>query len=290
LLCVGLAFQEMCLLYTEVTKLKLKVNPIREIFLKKNGVSFAVFKPIDEEPGCPKNPKQQNFVKEGVKPGEGAVREFLAYLLDHDNFARVPYTVMEEIELNNEKKFGSLQEFIENEGTMDDYGSGLFSVEEVQRIAQFDIRTLNLDRNTGNLLVVDSGDKKELIPIDHTYILPENLDGARFDWMYWSQADRPVLPNVKEYVMNIDVEEEVKMLEMMGVSKEAVDNFKVASLFLKRACEVNWSFRRMAEFVCKKGEERTRLEMIAGKVKLVSSDQKSYWFHFIDALNLAFTE
>jgi hypothetical protein len=260
--------------------------------LSQNEQPFAVFKPADEEPGCPNNPKnQKNFVKEGVLPGEGAIREYLAYLLDIGNYARVPETKLLDVCLNGENKFGSLQEYIINNGTMDDFGSSLFTIEDVQRLAQFDIRTLNMDRNLGNMLVVDSGDEKKLIPIDHSYILPEKLDGAIFDWMYWGQADKPVLQSVKEYVRRIDVEMEVSLLEMIGVSREAVENFKIASLFLKKACEMNWSFRRMAQFVCKiKEDEKTKLELIVGKVKLVSSDQQSFWYHFMDELNTSITE
>jgi len=168
-------------------------------------------------------------------PGEGAIREYLACLLDHGNYARVPETKLLNVSLNGEYKFGSLQEYINNDGTMDDFGSSLFTIEDVQRLAQFDIRTLNMDRNLGNMLVVDLGDEKRLVPIDHSYILPERLDGARFDWKYWSQADKPVLMSVKEYVRRIDVEMEVSLLEMIGLSREAIDNFKIASLFLKKS-------------------------------------------------------
>jgi len=260
--------------------------------LSQNERPFAVFKPTDEEPGCPNNPKnQKKFLKEGVLPGEGAIREYLACLLDHGNYARVPETKLLNVSLNGEYKFGSLQEYINNDGTMDDFGSSLFTIEDVQRLAQFDIRTLNMDRNLGNMLVVDLGDEKRLVPIDHSYILPERLDGARFDWKYWSQADKPVLMSVKEYVRRIDVEMEVSLLEMIGLSREAIDNFKIASLFLKKACEMNWSFRRMAQFVCKMKEgEKTKLELIVGKVKLVSSDQQSFWYHYMDALNASITE
>jgi len=184
----------------------------------KRGKPFAIFKPLDEEPGCSNNPKKISSGKEGVSPGMGAIREYVAYLLDHQNFARVPKTMLIELGLKEGEhtKLGSIQKYVENDGTMDDFGSCLFSVENVQRIAQFDIRTLNMDRHSGNFLVVDSADK-ELIPIDHTYILPEKLDGSRFDWMYWKQANQPILPVVAQYILNIDLEKEVAMLTQMKI-------------------------------------------------------------------------
>lgn len=72
-------------------------------FLKKklaNGEvkPVAVFKPIDEEPFAPNNPRdmQANFGSEtcrpGVKSGESTFREVYAYMLDHQGFAGVPPT------------------------------------------------------------------------------------------------------------------------------------------------------------------------------------------------------
>jgi len=64
---------------------------------------IAVFKPIDEEPYAPNNPRemQANFGSEtcrpGVRSGESTMREVFAYLLDHDNFSGVPPTCLVEI-------------------------------------------------------------------------------------------------------------------------------------------------------------------------------------------------
>jgi hypothetical protein len=60
----------------------------------------AVFKPIDEEPFAPNNPRdmQASFGSEtcrpGVKSGESTFREVYAYLLDHEGFAGVPPTAL----------------------------------------------------------------------------------------------------------------------------------------------------------------------------------------------------
>ena len=63
----------------------------------------AVWKPIDEEPFAPNNPRgmQAPFGSEtcrpGVKSGESSLREVLAFLLDHDSFAGVPPTALVEV-------------------------------------------------------------------------------------------------------------------------------------------------------------------------------------------------
>jgi hypothetical protein len=66
------------------------------------GKPVAVFKPEDEEPHAVNNPKGRTGsssdgssgagsgsegLRRGTRPGEGAVREVAAYVLDHDHFA-----------------------------------------------------------------------------------------------------------------------------------------------------------------------------------------------------------
>jgi len=65
--------------------------------------NVAVWKPIDEEPFAPNNPRGMqapfgsNTCRPGVKSGESSLREVLAFLLDHDGFAGVPPTALVEL-------------------------------------------------------------------------------------------------------------------------------------------------------------------------------------------------
>jgi len=70
-------------------------------FPNEAGRKCAIFKPCDEEPLAPANPK--GYVgralgdpgwKSTVRVGEAAMREVAAYLLDHHHFAQVPHTVL----------------------------------------------------------------------------------------------------------------------------------------------------------------------------------------------------
>jgi hypothetical protein len=70
-------------------------------FLKdKQEQTVAVFKPIDEEPFAPNNPRGMrapfgsDTCRPGVKSGELTVREVIAYMLDHEGFADVPATTL----------------------------------------------------------------------------------------------------------------------------------------------------------------------------------------------------
>jgi len=57
-------------------------------------------------------------------------------------------------------------------------------------------------------------------------------------------------------------------------------------MFLKRACAMQWTFKMMAEFMCKNSSsEKTRLELIVEKTKQISTDQQSFWYYFNELLN-----
>lgn len=169
--------------------------------LNSSGEKYAsVFKPIDEEPMAVNNPRglplslDGEGLKKGTRVGEGAFREVAAYLLDHPKggrrmlygdgkgFAGVPPTFIVKCfhrGFNNPGdvmvKIGSLQKFMENNGSCEDMGPGAFPIEEVHKISVLDIRLANADRHAGNILLSKEGGQTLLIPIDHGYCLPENV-------------------------------------------------------------------------------------------------------------------
>jgi len=178
-------------------------------------------------------------LRAGIIPGESCLREVAAFLLDHDGISGVPPTTLVEARHEGfhnsgtrlkvyeggasigqhvlptttmeqspmEKmtyKIGSFQEFVQAECTMDDLSPSKISTEEVQKIAILDIRLMNADRNTANLLCRrrkkrrgDSSttnsyedDSFELVPIDHGYCLRSVCDVSWFDWCWldWPQV------------------------------------------------------------------------------------------------------
>ena len=73
-------------------------------FRNSKGENAAIVKPYDEEPFAPNNPKGftgkalgQPGLKRSVRVGETGFREVAAYLLDYDNSANVPPTVLVKI-------------------------------------------------------------------------------------------------------------------------------------------------------------------------------------------------
>lgn len=161
----------------------------------------AVFKPIDEEPMALNNPQglplsvNGEGLKKGTRVGEGGFRECAAYILDHpkcgrrslsgeiEGFSGVPPTTFVRClhkGFNHPNgvtvKLGSLQKFMENNGSCEDIGPSAFPVEEVHKIAVLDMRLANADRHAGNILMSKGEDGQiVLTPIDHGYCLPNSV-------------------------------------------------------------------------------------------------------------------
>ncbi|KRW99839.1 hypothetical protein PPERSA_10958 [Pseudocohnilembus persalinus] len=224
----------------------------------KNRKKIAVFKPQDEEAYAPNNPRKlvgemgQLGIRNGIYSGESAVREVAAYLLDFYSQGRhgVPITTFveffhpyfsdksdqiqcncksQQIGLNQHKqscpkkkfaKYGSLQLFQKHQAVVGDYGSSLFPVDEIHKIAILDIRILNCDRNDENILIekIDKSQKKykidKLIPIDHGLSLPDTLEinDEEIVWMGWDEVKKPLSQENKEFILNMNIDDQVKLL------------------------------------------------------------------------------
>jgi hypothetical protein len=117
-------------------------------------------------------------MRRGSVPGEGAVREVAAFLLDRDGFAAVPATTLVSAFVEpadaaaasaaspaavrplREQKVGSLQQFVEAAGDCEERGVSDFPAAEVHKIAVLDLRLGNTDRNGGNILAQQVGRRR----------------------------------------------------------------------------------------------------------------------------------
>jgi hypothetical protein len=157
-----------------------------------------------------------------------------------------------------------------------DVGFSLFPIEQVHRIGVFDIRVLNTDRHGGNLLVKETRNpwgevKFDLIPIDHSFILPSTLNEAYFEWLHWPQAKVPFDSSIKEYVASLDWRADVQLLKnkLQSIEEgiafcEASDanhlqvftdkHFRVLRImttFLKKTVAAGCSLYEIASLVCR---------------------------------------
>jgi len=258
-------------------------------------------------------------LRAGIHPGESCLREVAAYLLDHDRFSGVPMTTLvqakhEGFHISGSRlkvyeggasigphsttptsddprptKIGSFQQFVLAECSMDDLSPSMISVEEVQKIAILDIRLMNADRNSANLLCRRkcNTNQLELVPIDHGYCLRSVCDVSWFDWCWldWPQVKEPLSTRMKEYVNNLNIEQDVQILkDVLKIRPKALDFFRASSMLLQAGVRAGLCLYDIAHLCCRNdnnGEVPSKLEMLIEKSfeLAISAVENGKWHH-----------
>jgi len=192
--------------------------------------------------------------------------------------------------LSLQKKVGSFQEYVNAECSMDDLSPSKLTVEEVHKIAILDIRLLNADRNSANLLCrcrPEDPDYMELIPIDHGYCLRTVADVSWFDWCWldWAQTKEPLSKKAREYVLELDIEADVRLLEdKLHIRGEALDLFRASSKLLQDGVKAGLTLHEIAVMCCRNddaGEVPSKLESLmsmSGELT-TSAIENGRWHH-----------
>jgi hypothetical protein len=148
-------------------------------------------------------------------------------------------------------KTGSLQEYIDNKGSCEDYSSSLFPKFEVQKVALLDLRLLNMDRNEGNLLVTKSG-HYALVPIDHGMTFPDCFDISVEDlcWFSWPQVREPICQELMSIIEQIDPVKDICMLKRLFPFRDnCLKNFRIAAVLLKKGARAGLTLHQIASLL-----------------------------------------
>jgi len=248
--------------------------------------NVVVFKPADEEPFAPENPRgfAGTLGSEGLKPGilsgEGHIREVAAFLLDHDHFAGVPATVLAELthpalnhrkraelasENNSAFKVGSLQDFVEFDDMVSDMAPQNFKPHQVHKIAILDIRIVNTDRNDANILVKRKAKGLyDLIPIDHAYCLPDTLQLAWTDWVWydWPQAKIPLDEETKNYVHSLDINRDIELLRKnLPIREPCLRLMRITNMLLQKGVAAGLTLYQIASIILRRDDESKPSEL-----------------------------
>lgn len=219
------------------------------------------------------------------------VREVAAYLLDHGGFSGVPPTVLVKVSeaafqiptsssSAPRHRIASIQRFVPHEFDSGDLGPSRFSISSVHRIGILDIRLLNIDRHTGNILVNKSYSKQknssndvkaELVPIDHGLCLPEVLDDPYFEWLHWPQATVPFSDYELEYIGSLDPFNDASLLrsELPLLKESSIRIMILCTLFLKHAATTKFCLEDIGDMMTQRfcnGASSSVLEHICRKV------------------------
>jgi len=236
---------------------------------------LAAFKPRDEEPFAPNNPRGfpgkmgQPGIHPFVSSGEAHVREVLAHRLDWRRLATVPLTLQAEAMhpaffvhslaplSRYGAKVGSLQQWVQHDDVASNRGSATFPVHEVHKIALFDMRLLNSDRNDSNILVKDlPGGSVQLIPIDHGGCLPSRAVVHWFDWCWlsWRQMHEPPSQILRDYVAELDPNAETKLISEYGLPSSAARSSRCATLIIQHGVAAGLTLHDIALLLCREDE------------------------------------
>jgi hypothetical protein len=226
---------------------------------EEDDCAIAVYKPIDEEPGAPNNPKKQSNFVPMLPWGGGANREVAAYKIG-GGLAGVPETYFVECEIpDGTVKRGSIQKFVVNDGDCSEFGANKFSNDSVHRLGIFDIMILNMDRNDENLLVQKSDADWKLVPIDHTYCFPPRV-ASYFNWQYWPQAKKPFSDESLAYIASVNVMDNAMTLLDTGIDESSVRNVMASTLLLQKAAQCGFNLFQIASFVS--GEKNDLVDIL----------------------------
>lgn len=184
--------------------------------------------------------KDKYGVTMGVFKLDYYIKEYATYRLDHDNFAGVPPTIITTFShpLFKGEATGSLQLFVPDAPPaveVDRKEYTLFQPEPIRRVAQLDIRTLNPDRHTSNLLIKNN---RIIVPIDHGFTFPGHASYLFQVWVNWEQAETPFSPEELAYIANLDPEQDrAYLIEDIGLDQKPANHTYLATLLLKQSVD-----------------------------------------------------
>ena len=191
------------------------------------------------------------------------------------------------------RKYGSLQKFVKSSGVAADFSSSLYSVEEVHKIAVLDLRILNCDRNEENILVrkkrsknywEESGENKDkfvykLIPIDHALSFPDCLKIYDFEicWTSWDQAQVEFSQEMKEYIKNINILEDMRRIsQYIKLRENCWKYLRVSNTVLKECAKYNLTLYEISQLIYQLDYDSKAPSKVAIIVKKIDERLKLY--------------
>ncbi|KAF7458407.1 Phosphatidylinositol 3- and 4-kinase family protein [Cryptosporidium felis] len=190
-------------------------------------------------------------------------------------------------EITIDWKLGAFQEFIPTSETVGNFNPSVFCIRDVHRIGILDICLFNLDRNDSNILVVpiqsnysiklNNGangligpydhplstpdgkrSKYKLVPIDHGLCLPDVLDVAQFDWVWfdWPHSKIPFSRSELKIISYMDPDADAERLKRkLLIRSECLRSMRVSVRWLKLASTMHLNLFQIASLICREDLE-----------------------------------
>ena len=118
----------------------------------------------------------------------------------------------------------------------------------------------------------------ELVPIDHGYVLPPNMEQAWFEWLTWPCAQEPFTPECRAYIRSLDIERDTRILAdrfAPTISIEAIRVMRIATRWLQMAAKAKCTVAEIGDALCRQPiDEPSRIERLVARAEAkVSSSE-----------------
>ena len=93
-----------------------------------------------------------------------------------------------------------------------------------------------------------------LIPIDHSYTLPDTLELATVDWcwMDWPQAKQPLSAEMKAHVLALDVKRDIELLRTkLAIREECLKVMRISGMLLQKGVAADLTLYDIASLICR---------------------------------------
>ena len=91
-------------------------------------------------------------------------------------------------------------------------------------------------------------DSWRLIPIDHGLAIPDTLEVCSYDliWLSYAQAEKPFSKRSLEYIRNIDIMEDIRLLEnSFKFRPQCLRNMRISATLLKKGAEAGFTLAQI---------------------------------------------
>ena len=108
-----------------------------------------------------------------------------------------------------------------------------------------------------------------LIPIDHSYTLPDTLELASVDWcwMDWPQAKEPLVPELKQYVLSLDVKADIDELRRrLAIREECLKVMRISGMLLQKGVAADLTMYEIGGLICRQNiDTPSQLEILCAQ-------------------------
>ena len=108
-----------------------------------------------------------------------------------------------------------------------------------------------------------------LIPIDHSYTLPDTLELASVDWcwMDWPQAKEPLTADLKAYVLSLDVKADIDELRRrLAIREECLKVMRISGMLLQKGVAADLTMYEIGCLICRQNiDTPSQLEVLCAQ-------------------------